>query len=340
MSSVNIRGVVAVIAAMAALVVSCRAQTSATDIEDLRPADLEKELSSALGSLDQGLAGETIDPATGSISFQTVDVELPGNSGLPVRFGRFYSDEGVDYFDNALGGWNFDIPFITARVYLAPETFFLNLPQENRDFATLGWLNDECWSFFAESVPDPKHRNRVSQGTRLFLGGGGGELVGAAYSEGFFGSNGPQKTTRSFVRLDCVPYTGTGSGSHAIRAVDTDGVTYYFNRVSLQYGGVVGIEPDGDGSDLDPPCNSDGAPGPGCPYQSPDPEPRQRHLLMNASLLVTRVEDSYGNWVEYSYDRHRLTRIHANDGREINVGYAARPDAYKTQAYRVTTVTA
>src|SRR5690606_40810610 len=40
-------------------------------------------------------------------------------------------------------------------------------------------------------------------------------------------------------------------------------------------------------------------------------------------IYATRVEDRFGNRVDYDWQGDRLTRIHANDGREITLAYNA-----------------
>ena len=76
--------------------------------ENFRP-DLDAELSTGLASFDDGIAGDTIDMSNGSLTFRHTDVSLPGNSALPVSFGRFYTYKGVDYHGNQLGGWNLSL---------------------------------------------------------------------------------------------------------------------------------------------------------------------------------------------------------------------------------------
>jgi YD repeat-containing protein len=40
-------------------------------------------------------------------------------------------------------------------------------------------------------------------------------------------------------------------------------------------------------------------------------------------MMVSKVDDRFGNWVIYKYDtQSRLTKIHAKDGRKIELGYS------------------
>jgi len=78
------------------------------------------------------------------------------------------------------------------------------------------------------------------------------------------------------------------------------------------------------------PCNSgpleggeDISAGPGCPTESPLVSDYNDYfmLVVNKLTLPTEIRDASGNWVRYEYDGRRLTRIHANDGREITIEY-------------------
>jgi RHS repeat-associated protein len=44
---------------------------------------------------------------------------------------------------------------------------------------------------------------------------------------------------------------------------------------------------------------------------------------VEASMLVTRIEDANGNWVNYTYDDRYLTGITASDGREISLAWTS-----------------
>lgn len=44
---------------------------------------------------------------------------------------------------------------------------------------------------------------------------------------------------------------------------------------------------------------------------------------VEASMLVTRIEDANGNWVNYTYDNRYLTGITASDGREVTLAWTS-----------------
>jgi hypothetical protein len=85
-----------------------------------------------IGVLGMDLAGDQTNFYTGSTSFHTVDIGLPGNSGLPVTLGRTYSvgqlsqqamvkgnvydPEIESALPRAFGDWDWDIPYISTTM--------------------------------------------------------------------------------------------------------------------------------------------------------------------------------------------------------------------------------
>ena len=98
-----------------AFVPTALSQESGPAVADFEEANLSVELSTALQAQGEGIVGDSISLADGSLSFAHTDVSLPGNSGLPVAFTRSYSVGGVSYFGDILGGWHLDVPMITTR---------------------------------------------------------------------------------------------------------------------------------------------------------------------------------------------------------------------------------
>jgi len=61
----------------------------------------------------------------------------------------------------------------------------------------------------------------------------------------------------------------------------------------------------------------------GCATEAPNFIDQNDYVMLVAHRLTlpTEIRDTSGNWVRYEYDGRRLTRIHANDGREITIEY-------------------
>lgn len=107
--------------------------------------------------------------------------------------------------------------------------------------------------------------------------------------------------TASLTFFSCLPSIRNGTGEGFL-AIDTNGVRYRFDWMA-RYG--------------EPPLRSKNSTGANVIL------PRARVVL-----YATRVEDRFGNWVEYEYTNPanqpaRLTRIHSNDGRALAVAYNA-----------------
>jgi len=182
--------------------------------ENFRP-DLDAELSTGLASFDAGVAGDTIDMSNGSLTFRHTDVSLPGNSDLPVSFGRFYTYKGVDYHGNQVGGWNMDIPFLQSSYNLGLEHEVHPL-LENSGLSADDLFSQELTSTTCSSnlISSNTHPNEglggvdpatglPNSGLRLFMPGQGGELLtdtrrlSTAQVNNVFGSTSPSKVTAS-----------------------------------------------------------------------------------------------------------------------------------------------
>ncbi|MBO6696593.1 MAG: hypothetical protein JJ931_14370, partial [Henriciella sp.] len=91
-------------------------------VEVIREFDTEWYVRSGaearLEPMGDTLLGDSIDPDTGSLSFNHTDVSLPGNSGLRVAVSRtmnqglLYKNTDTHGFDS----WDLDVPRITELV--------------------------------------------------------------------------------------------------------------------------------------------------------------------------------------------------------------------------------
>ena len=73
---------------------------------------------SVVGSLDASLLGERIDYDTGQTDFATTDVNLPGNSALPVSVSRRYRvrNQAGGVLQGEFGDWELDLPHIEGTI--------------------------------------------------------------------------------------------------------------------------------------------------------------------------------------------------------------------------------
>lgn len=79
------------------------------------------DASSQIGALEDGLFGEQVSLYDGSTSFVVTDIDIPGNSALPVRLSRRLSIENdpetrfaYDPRLRGLGNWDIEVPYMSA----------------------------------------------------------------------------------------------------------------------------------------------------------------------------------------------------------------------------------
>ena len=274
--------------------------------------DLKIELSTSIQALDSGLLGDSIDTESGSFSLTNTDVSLAGNSSLPVAFSRNYSLDGISYHGGVLGGWNPDVPFITARVV---EDGIRPGPDPNNE--TDGWKNDRCTEtlrqWFPMNLRNPDAEQMANDdtwgGARMFIPGQGGKLLleDAEGPASLWGGTKPAKTTVDHWRVNCLTSLQNGPGE-GFEAISPSGVTYRFDRWAPKQAGIMGAFVPHRESCNDILC---------------EVQERTIGYAIHANIYATQVSDVHGNWVKYEYNTAgNLTRIHSNDLREITVQYS------------------
>lgn len=290
---------------MVCLLLAC-AGLPAFSQESRQPWDeYEKRIKAAeeVAAMGDDLFGDAVNLQNGALSFSQTDVSIPGNSALPVAFRRVLSIQnrkGYQYNDAPLGDWDLDIPRISG-VFKYGGTGFGSTCTATT--ATAGrppavtvsggvFASQEYWSGNTADMP------------------GGGELLLVGAGSPKPSTGGPYYwMTSGFTYFSCLSSIKNGTGQGFL-AITSDGTKYWFDWLA-QY-----REPDMDKVVASASENS--ATG---PWTATATMPRSRKVL-----YVTRVEDRFGNWVTYTYANAanapvRLTRIDANDGRAITVGY-------------------
>ncbi|KAF1715330.1 wall associated protein [Pseudoxanthomonas sangjuensis] len=107
-------------------------------------------------------------------------------------------------------------------------------------------------------------------------------------SETFLVATGGQQVTKSNFKITgCI---NNASGQEGIVVAGPDGLTYTFNQIKSYYNNKAALK---------------------------DPIVRTR------LLMVTKIEDRFGNHVDYSYTDGKLIQISASDGRVITIAYNA-----------------
>lgn len=257
--------------------------------------DKRAEVGERLTGLGLDLLGDSIDPHTGSISFQHTDINLPGNSGLPVSLTRKLSQS---YFyslsvDAEFGDWNYDVPRLHVTTAYAVNAWAgTRCTNPASTFAKRQYSNSSGSGSYAYPV-------EYSNGLIMEVPGQGSQQVlqpspNVALP---FPSSAKYVTSENWY-LTCGSANDGGQGfvAHA-----PNGNTYYFDHYIEYLDTKMGsITIDGGNA---------GA---------------SKHIARTkAMLMATEVTDVNGNWVKYEYDgSNRLTEIHSNDGRSITIAYS------------------
>ncbi len=259
--------------------------------------EYRKRIESAqnLAPLEEGLFGDSVNLNNGSTAFTVADIVVPGNNELPVQLSRRLSIElqpqgNFDYNSllGGLGNWDVDVPFMAATY-----------PQ------TSGWSDQRC---SAGSVPPlvvgEWHRLEYWQGIAVHIPATRDTSVLGMDSQVPRPSDGSSYrwTTAQRDMFDCIPM-GSGLSGEGFRMTTTSGVRYYFDVATVRTAATLERMV----------SNGSGLP------------PIRRLLYRDRIyLLASKVEDRFGNTVQYQYngDGHPV-RIWSSDGREIVLTYGA-----------------
>ncbi|MEN5117155.1 RHS repeat protein [Luteimonas sp. TWI662] len=242
--------------------------------------------------LSSDMFGERINLFDRSTSFEHVDISIEGNSGLPVELRRSLevrpqpqgSEKPEQY--GGIGNWDVAVPYITG-------TFDANFGW-NRG---LGGEMPRCSSHFYPKTEPPNRIEDIWSGYVVNVPGQGQrELMG--YPDAV---HRPQDgatrlwITRQFDTFSCVPMA-SGYPGEGFLMLTAEGVKYRFDVGTVRMAGLMA-------SDV---------------YAAIMGQPRIQVLL-----LASRVEDRFGNWVEYSYNgAGHPTVIRSNDGRRLDLVYS------------------
>ena len=285
----------------------------------------------AVTTLGDDVFGDRTSLHDGTTEFRIVDVDLPGNDALPVEFARRFAVEETQLqsFDRGkLGDWEIDVPHLSGLF--------------TRQY---GWQvegdkpQSRCSRQAGPRVAGGFSAAQFWYGVRMHVPGEADQelLVPTASSPAGPTSGGPYSwLTRGHWYFACLPALRNGEGEGFL-AISPDGIRYTFDwmvardaasvtRPSLpncmhtawvnpftrgvgEYESAV-TSPDFLGTGV-----SDG-------IQS---LPCTDFLLKRSEvrLYATRIEDRFGNRVDYEWVGDRLVAITASDDRAIAISYGA-----------------
>lgn len=259
------------------------------------------EAANKISHLTSTSFGNSTDVATGKTVFSAFDVDLPGSNNLPVRFGRRLS---IDYrfFDQELGGvgnWDVEVPYI--------EGTFSDLSGWTVGNAAASYRYNRCSHPDAPAIEGGTFTAyEVWHGYRIHVPGvlDDSLLIDTSASTDPTDGKVYPWILKSMGRLGCLPSLKNGHPGEGFVLLTKDGTRYYFDYMVERKANTLRKGPKA--------CDGGGT----CASLSM----RRKRLF----LLATRIEDRFGNHVDYQYDSTgRPLSISASDGRLISIQYGA-----------------
>ncbi|WP_313214908.1 RHS repeat domain-containing protein [Stenotrophomonas acidaminiphila] len=272
-------------------------QESASGSEGIHPyLDYRKRVETAqsISPLDNGVFGDQVSLYNGAADFSVTDIDVPGNNALAVQLGRRLSVElqpqnNLAPYDGRLlgmGNWDIDVPYVAA-VYPSSS----------------GWSATRCSvGSVPATVASNFYRAEYWQGITVHVPRRGTTSVMGIQASVPRPSSGTYRfTTAERDVFDCIPMK-SGLAGEGFRMTTSSGVRYFFDvgvtRTAARL--MKYVKPASDEFPIEVYLD------------------RQKHYL-----LASRVEDRFGNTVEFQYNGNgHPIRIWSSDGREITLTYA------------------
>jgi YD repeat-containing protein len=278
----------------------------AVDNRDVFDDSLTQAGAPALGNTPDGdLFGDRTDAYTGATDFLVTDVRLPGNSALSVAIQRSMKgyDDGnestVYSLPNSFLNWSrFEVPYLTSIFKLnAGWVVDSGSGSTNSRCSTLGTPPTVTQSSGKASTFEYFEYWR---GYQLYLPGLGTQELGPIVSPD---PNAPTDgatyywTTKDHWYFSCLSTTSNGVAGQGFLARAPNGDKYYFDWV-VKWRTISPVRK----------------------LVTAGETVLQRNEYR---ILLRRVEDRFGNWVNYTYSGNDLSTITANDGRQLTLAYSA-----------------
>lgn len=249
---------------------------------------------SVVGSLNEGSFGQSVSDSNGSTVFTNIDIDIPGNSRLPVSFGRrlVIGERFIAEELGGLGNWDIDVPFI-----------------EGTFDATYGWTvggptfsgrYNRCSNPAAPEISGTRFTAaEVWHGYNIHVPGAlDGQL---SINKGDVpvpeGSEPAPWVVGLAARLSCLPSLKNGGHGEGFLLRLPNGTKYYFDYPVERFAPSL--------------------------YKGPRTVSGYGIQRKRIFLLATRIEDPFGNSVDYNYNAGRLESIVGSDGRRIDIAYPA-----------------
>lgn len=232
--------------------------------------------------------GEHLNLKNGAVEFNYTDIDIPGNSALPVRLQRSHAVEDRGSSGNAtLRGFShagsIDIPYLSGT------------------FGQGGWQvsgttpNARCSQGGAPPSFGSMYSNDYWNGNTLHIPWAGDQLMLKEIAGSVPKPSGYSPlVTKDLWRFKCKPSTKNGYPGEAFIAVSPSGDEYTFDWVVSRPIGSLSKRIGNYSSSVS----------------------INRQVVY---FLVTEIKDRFGNTVNYTYSGDKLQRIEASDGRYIQI---------------------
>jgi len=287
-------------------------QTAVAD--DPRPVlDWERRTvpGAEIASLSENMFGEQIDPHLGGINFSVVDVSIPGNFNIPVEIRRTLQ-QGRKYHPTetvAFGDWELDTPRITFS-YIGDAPRDTRCRSKYKDVFTKRYRAIPAGATMNVMRMEPQD---YGAGFELRMNGGSQTILDKRYNSGSDGDYFPSSATHVTKNNWYFTCLTADDGTDGFLGYSPDGNKYYFDKVVTKRA----ISPFYETSDY-------------------------RGNMTTVSLMVTKIQDRYGNYVNYEYGTasvfneppfpgqpaEHLRAIRGSDGRLITLDYHTQPVDY------------
>lgn len=271
------------------------ALTSGSAVAQTAPLHFEydKKIQAAqgIGQLGADMFGDNTSASTGQTEFRIVDIDVPGNNALPVSLGRrlVIDDRYLPEELGGIGNWDMDVPYIegtfsqNAGWTMGPSS---SPTRNNRcSLATTPYVAGGLFS-----------ANEVWHGYNVYIPGKGQETMlkdSTGYADPTDGVVYPW-TLKSMGKLSCLPTLKNGYPGQGFALRMPDGTKYFFDHPVERT-----VRPLSKGPRL----------------------PGYTMSRKRVFLLATRIEDRFGNFVNYQYTSGKLTSVSSSDGRNIQINH-------------------
>lgn len=272
------------------------AQTATTNPED----EYKKlvKVDTEIKPLGENPFGESVNVFDGGLSFHVVDISVPG-TGPTIEIGRTFhadGDNAVRWSNSEFGDWDMDYPRLTTLA--SNQGTIIQGPNQ------IGWLvnsvarTDRCTNFReppdqrvgrpgTEPLPADAWWN---QGYTLQVPGVADQDMlarsPASPAAPTVGGLNYVALSKDRWHLGCLASTANGEPGEAFMAVGPDGQKYWLNELLYRPARSFGI------------------------------------IRKLGVMAVTRMEDRFGNSLNYNWSGTQLSSIVASDGRAVTFEYA------------------